>query len=63
MALTPYLTPLTFLYFSAGSIASTDIRMFRYDVSTRSLAFRFDSPQTKLKTYRLRPNGYSITIS
>ena len=27
------------------------------------LAFRFDSPQTKLNTYRLRPNGYRITIS
>ena len=36
MALTPYLSPLT---------------------------FRFDSPQTKLDTHRLRPNGYSITIS
>ena len=34
MALTPYLSPLTFPYFSAGSIASTDNRMFRYDVST-----------------------------
>ena len=54
---------VTFPYFSAGSIASTDIRMFRYDVSTPSLAFRFDSPQTKLDTHRLRPNGYSITIS
>ena len=55
--------PITFPYFSAASIASTDIRMFRYDVSSPSLAFRFDSPQTKLNTYRLRPNGYSITIS
>ena len=55
---------VTFPYFSAASIASTDIRMFRYDVfSNHSLAFRFDSPQTKLNTYRLRPNGYSITIS
>ena len=52
-----------FPYFSAASFASTDIRMFRYDVSTTSLAFRFDSPQTKLDTHRLRPNGYSITIS
>lgn len=55
---------ITFPYFSAASIASTDIRMFRYDVySSPSLAFRFDSPQTKLNTYRLRPNGYSITLS
>ena len=54
---------ITFPYFSAASIASTDIRMFRYDVYSPSLAFRFDSPQTKLNTYRLRPNGYSITIS
>ena len=55
---------ITFPYFSAASIASTDIRMFRYDVySNPSLAFRFDSPQTKLNTYRLRPNGYSITLS
>ena len=63
MALTPYLSPITFPYFSAGSSASTDIRMFRYDVSDPSIAFRFDSPQTKLNTYRLRPNGYRITIS
>lgn len=54
---------VTFPYFSAASIASTDIRMFRYNVSNPCLAFRFDSPQTKLNTYRLRPNGYSITIS
>lgn len=55
--------PVTFPYFSAASIASTDIRMFRYDTYSPNLAFRFDSPQTKLNTYRLRPNGYSITIS
>ena len=51
---------ITVPYFSATSFASTDIRMFNYG---GDLAFRFDSPQTKLNTYRLRPNGYSITIS
>ena len=51
---------ISFPYLSAASFASTDIRMFSYN---NNLAFRFDSPQTKLNTYRLRPNGYSITIS
>lgn len=54
---------VTFPYLSAISFASTDIRMVSYTPSSSSLAFRFDSPQTKLNTYRLRPNGYSITIS
>lgn len=56
---------VTFPYFSAASFASTDIRMLAYSkkYSGYNLAFRFDSPQTKLNTYRLRPNGYSITIS
>ena len=51
---------ISFPYLSAASFASTDIRMFSYN---NNLAFLFDSPQTKLNTYRLRPNGYSITIS
>ncbi len=55
---------VTFPYFSATSFASTDIRMLAYSMyGVTSLAFRFDSPQTKLNTHRLRPNGYSITIS
>lgn len=55
---------VTFPYFSAASFASTDIRAFRYEGSgSYNLAFRFDSPQTKLNTHRLRPNGYTITIS
>ena len=55
---------VTFPYFSAASFASTDIRMLAYSkYSVNNLAFRFDSPQTKLNTYRLRPNGYSITLS
>lgn len=55
---------VTFPYFSAASFASTDIRAFRYEgAGSYHLAFRFDSPQTKADTHRLRPNGYSITIS
>ena len=54
---------VTFPYFSASSFASTGIRMFVYSANYQNLAFRFDSTQTKLNTYRLRPNGYSITIS
>jgi hypothetical protein len=56
---------VTFPYFTALSFASTDVRMFQYSTSGGSIAiaFRFDSPQTKLNTYRLRPNGYRITIS
>ena len=51
---------ISFPYLSAAGSSSTDIRMFSY---SDSLAFRFDSPQTKANTHRLRPNGYSITIS
>ena len=54
---------ISFPYFTAASFASTDIRMFSYSSGSVGLAFRFDSPQTKLNTYRLRPNGYSVTIS
>lgn len=54
---------VTFPYISAANFASTDIRMLTYSTSGISLAFRFDSPQTKLNTYRLRPNGYSLTLS
>lgn len=54
---------VSFPYFSAASFASTDIRMIKYTPLSTAMAFRFDSPQTKLSTHRLRPNGYSITIT
>ena len=59
MALTPYLSPLTF---PAGTEIPGTMQGLA-NLLAQYLAFRFDSPQTKLDTHRLRPNGYSITIS
>ena len=79
MALTPYLSPLTFpagteipgtmqglanllaQYLAVNGLS--ELGGINFGPTTPSLAFRFDSPQTKLDTHRLRPNGYSITIS
>ena len=59
MALTPYLSPLTF---PAGTEIPGTMQGLA-NLLAQYFAFRFDSPQTKLDTHRLRPNGYSITIS
>lgn len=45
---------------SAGSFASTSIRGFLYG---SGLGFRFTDLQTKSDLYKLKPNGFSITIS
>ena len=55
-----------FPYWSAASWSSTAVRMFSYGPSSlgyNQFAFIFTSPQTKLNTYRLRPNGYTISIT
>ena len=46
--------------FSAGSFASTSIRGFLYGYG---LGFRFTDLQTKSDLYKLKPNGFSITLS
>ena len=49
------LTPI-----SAGSFASTSIRGFLYG---SGLGFRFTDLQTKSNLYKIKPNGFSITLS
>ena len=49
------LTPI-----SAGSFASTSIRGFLYG---DGLGFRFTDLQTKSNLHKLKPNGFSITLS
>ena len=46
--------------FSAGLFASTSIRGFLYG---DGLGFRFTDLQTKSDLYKLKPNGFSITLS
>ena len=46
--------------FSAGSFASTSIRGFLYG---DGLGFRFTDLQTKSNLHKLKPNGFSITLS
>ncbi len=45
---------------SAGSFASTSIRGFVYG---NGVGFRFTDLQTKSNLYKLKPNGFSITLS
>ena len=45
---------------SAGSFASTSIRGFLYG---DGVGFRFTDLQTKSYLYKLKPNGFSITLS
>ena len=49
------LTPI-----SAGSFASTSIRGFLYG---NGVGFRFTDLQTKSNLHKLKPNGFSITLS
>ena len=46
--------------FSASSISSTQIRGFLYGYG---IGFRFTDLQTKSDLYKLKPNGFSITLS
>ena len=45
---------------SATAFASTSIRGFLYGIG---LGFRFTDLQTKANTHKLKPNGFSITLS
>ena len=49
-----------FTAISATAFASTAIRGFLYGVG---LGFRFTDLQTKANTHKLKPNGFSITLS
>lgn len=49
-----------FTAISAGSFASTSIRGFLYGYG---LGFRFTDLQTKSNLHKLKPNGFSITLS
>lgn len=49
-----------FTPFSAGSFASTSIRGFLYG---NGVGFRFTDLQTKSNLHKLKPNGFSITLS
>lgn len=51
---------LVFTPISAAAFASTAIRGFLYG---RSVGFRFTELQTKANTHKLKPNGFSITLS
>lgn len=57
---------MVFGYWSAASFSSTGIVGFAAASNNDSqicLAFRFTEAQTKALTHKLRPNGYTITVS